>query len=266
MLYCQQHPQFLSHFGDREMENSIKAGLSLMVRNSSGFDEGKSLILKKAHSKLNFPRAANGKLDCYGTENSGFLCLISHVWKLQIQQQCTSPYCPNKNMTRTGYQTTFSFASNTKHIFPTPGHIMGYCGSEFPRKLPRKAQYTITDRIDAAANSVRDQSYACKGESKVLSCQFVNKSPWVVPVSIESTSLEEVNNLPLSLTIYDWHYWLGGCTINTRGHFVSIILWHGRPFYYDGLKSTKQQRFTEYHSNMASNLKTSTGSYVYYFL
>ena len=35
---------------------------------------------------------------------------------------------------------------------------------------------------------------------------------------------------------------------------------------YDGLKSTKQQRFTEYHSNMASNLKTSTGSYAYHFL
>ena len=114
-------------------------------------------------------------------------------------------------------------------------------------------------RIDAAANSVRDQFYACKGESKVLSCQFVNKSPWVVPVSIESTSLEEVNNLPLSLTIYDWHYWLGGCTINTRGHFVSIILWHGRPFYYDGLKSTKQQRFTEYHSNIPLSHLTSKG-------
>jgi len=73
MLYCQQHPQFLSHFGDGEMENLIKAGLSVMVENSSGFDEGKSLILKVAHSKLNFPQAADGKLDCYWTENSGFM-------------------------------------------------------------------------------------------------------------------------------------------------------------------------------------------------
>ena len=266
MLHCQQHPQFLPHFGDSEMENSIKAGLALMVENSSGFDEGKSLILKVAHSKLNFPRAADGKLDCYGTENSGFLCLISHVWKLQIQQQCISPYCPNKNLVKTGYQTTFSFTSDTKRIFPIPDHIMGYCGSEFPSKPPRKAQYTVSDRIDATANSARDQFYACKGESKVLSCQFVNKSPWVVPISIESISLKEVNDLPLSLTIYDQLYWLGGCTINTGGHFVSIIMWHGCPFYYDGLKLTKQQRFIKYCPNVASNLKTSTGSYAYYFL
>ena len=187
------------------MENSIKAGLSLMLENSSCFDEGKSLILKAVHSKLNFPRTANGKFNCYETENSGFLCLISHVWKLQIQQMCMSPHCPNKNLVKTGYQTTFSFTSNTENIIPIPGHVMGYCGTEFPSKPPGKAQYTITDRIDATActaNSARDQFYACKGESKVLSSLFTSKSPWVILISIESTSLKEINKLPLSLIIY----------------------------------------------------------------
>ena len=143
MLYHQQHPQFLSHLGDNEIENSIKAGLSLMLENSSGFYEGKSLILKVAHSEFNFPRAANGMLDCYGTENSRFLCLItliSHVWKLQIWQQSISSHCPNINVVRTGYQTTFSFASNTKNILPSVGHMMGYCGSEFPSKPSQQAQ------------------------------------------------------------------------------------------------------------------------------
>ena len=66
---------------------------------------------------------------------------------------------------------------------------MGYCGSEFPGKPPQQAQHIIADQIDATANSARDQFYACKGESKVVSCQFVNKSPWVVPISIESKKL-----------------------------------------------------------------------------
>jgi len=58
----------------------------LMLENCSGFDEGKSLTLKVAHSELNFPQAANGKLDCYGTENSRFLCLILHYYYFPSHQ------------------------------------------------------------------------------------------------------------------------------------------------------------------------------------
>ena len=64
------------------MENSLKASLSLMEKNR--IDEGKSLILKTVHTKLNFIQVDNGKLNCYGTEESAFLCLFSHVWKLQV--------------------------------------------------------------------------------------------------------------------------------------------------------------------------------------
>ena len=74
---------------------------------------------------------------------------------------------------------------------PRPCH--GFCGTEFPSKPPQKAQYTITDQIDATActaNSVRDQFYACNGKSKVLSFLFTNKSPWVILISIESASLK----------------------------------------------------------------------------
>ena len=94
----------------------------------------------------------------------------------------------------------------------------------------KKAQYTITDRIDdnacaanSAANSAGDQFYTCKGESKVPSCLFTSKSPWCL----------------------HHQYWR---------IFVSIIMWHERPYYYDGMKPTKQQRFVKYSSNMVTKL------------
>ena len=51
--------------------------------------------------------------------------------------------------------------------------------------------------------------------------------------------------------------------MNTGGHFVAILLWHGRPYFYDGIRSTKQQRFIEYNPGLLANC---TGSYAYYFL
>jgi len=28
----------------------------------------------------------DGKFDCYGSENSAFLCLFSHIWKMQVEK------------------------------------------------------------------------------------------------------------------------------------------------------------------------------------
>jgi len=268
LLYCQQYPKFTSYLGNNEIENCLKASLSLMKKHR--IDEGKSLILKLVHTRLNFTRADSGKLNCYGTEESAFLCLFSHVWKLQVQQQCTSTFCPVKNRVKTGYQTTFSLpklSSNIQNIFPVSGNTMGYCGSGFSNKPPQKALYTLSDRIDASGTAnKRDQFYACKGKSKVLSCEFISKTPWVIPICIEAIDLKQFNNLPLSVTVYNKHYQLGGCTINIGEHFVSVILWHGRPYYYDGLKSTNQQCSINYNPNMILNLQNWTGSYAYYFL
>ena len=105
-------------------------------------NEGKSLILKMAHTKLNYGRTGNKKLDCYGNEYSAFLCLFSHIWKMQVKQQCTLPHCPSNNIVTERYQTTFSLPSSLSGnfkdintIFPLLGDIIGYCGSEFhPKK------------------------------------------------------------------------------------------------------------------------------------
>ena len=50
-------------------------------------------------------------------------------------------------------------------------------------------------------------------KSKVLSCLFTYKSPWVILISIESTSLKEINNLIVIVT----------------HHYSIKILWHGCP-------------------------------------
>ena len=178
MLHCQQYPRFLSHLGDSEMKNSIKAGFSLMLENSSCFDEGKSLILKAVNSKLNYflELQMESLIVMQLHENSGFLfdftCVdVTDTTDVYItslpKQEFSKDWLSNHIFVYIQYKEYIS-------------HVMGYCGTEFPSKPPQKAQCTITDEINATActaNSARDQFYACKGKSKVLSCLFTNKSP-----------------------------------------------------------------------------------------
>ena len=50
-------------------------------------------------------------------------------------------------------------------------------------------------------------------------------------------------------------------------HFVGIVLWHGRSYLYDGLKPTKNLRFTKYHPEMIiKSFNNCKGSYAYYFI
>ena len=75
--------------------------------------EGRSLILKDAHSELNYGHSGNGKFNYYSSENNALLCLFSHVWKMQVEQKCTSTYCPNNTAVVIWFQTTFSVPSSS---------------------------------------------------------------------------------------------------------------------------------------------------------
>ena len=80
--------------------------------------------------------------------------LISHIWKMQVEQQYTSPYSPSNNTVTVHYQTTFSVSRLYKDIntiFPLPGDINGYCGSEFNKNPPTEAPHAASDRIDVAS-------------------------------------------------------------------------------------------------------------------
>ena len=81
-------------------------------------------------------------------------------------------------------------------------------------------------------------------------------------INMEGISLNDINNLPLTINVYHRCYKFGGCTINTGGHFVAILLWHGTHYFYDGIRSNKQQRFIEYNHGLLANLR----SKLYWFL
>jgi len=240
MLYCQQYPTFLTHLGSGDLETT-----AITLMNKCKITEGKSLMLQRPHESLNFNQDKSGKFDCYGTEENAFLCLFAPVWKLHLLYQCTSDFCPTKKGITTRYQTTFSLPEQSsftpQSIFPHPNDVTGYCGTEFSTKPPLEVSCKLSDRINVNSKK-RSQFYACSGSCKIVGCRFTHKNPWVIPISIESVTLENIKNLPLTMTVYNTRsYQLGGCTFNTGGHFVAILLWHGKLYYYDGIKFTKQQ-------------------------
>ena len=145
------------------------------------------------------------------------------------------------------YLKNFSFpelSSDTQSNFLNHGDVMCYYRAEFSTKPCCNVSYKVCDRIEANSTK-RDQFYSCSESCKLLSCGFIHSNPWVISFSTEGISLSNINNLPLTINVYYRCYKLGGCTINTGGHFVTILLWPGTPYFYAEIKSTKQQRFIE---------------------
>ena len=177
LLYCQQYPKFLlSYVGSTAIETALKASIALMKKGN--INEGKSLILKEAYARLNYGRSCDRKLNCYGSENGAFLCIFSHVWKMQVEQKCTSPYCPNNNAVVTRFQTTFSVPSSNlkdiERVFPVPGDTIGYCGSEFQKNPPKEALKVLSDHMNVASG-LKEQFYECRGTFQVaLHQQFLS--------------------------------------------------------------------------------------------
>lgn len=265
LLHCNRNPNFLSTFlGNTDIEQALKEAITLMRIHK--LKEGKSLILRAAHLQLNFP-CVNGKYNCFGSEYSTFLCLFNNVWMLQVKQKCISPYCPNKNRMMIRNQITFSipaFYSSTDilGIFPKQGDRC-YCGSQFPGKPPDKAPYAVSGHTDVTAG------VECKGDVVVTLAEFIRKPPWVIPISIEAISIQKIHKLPLTFSLYDHQYQLGGCSINTGRHFTSIVVWHGRAYFYDGMKHSRSLRFIPYNPDILCSgfqLGSYRGSYAYYFV
>ena len=59
----------------------------MALMNKDNINEGKSLILKEAYSKLNYGCTGDGKFDCYDSENSAFLCIFRKC-KLKKSAHC----------------------------------------------------------------------------------------------------------------------------------------------------------------------------------
>lgn len=58
LLHCQEHPTFLSTaLGNTEPENALEAALKLMM--NGNLDEGKTVMLQFAHSKIIYHQKKN---------------------------------------------------------------------------------------------------------------------------------------------------------------------------------------------------------------
>ena len=266
LLYLRQHPQFLlSAFGCSEIENTLKGGLKLML--AGKIYEGKTLILNFVKSALNLNFI--GKYDCHGGEHNKFLCLLTHISKVVISQKCTSKYCPSKNEEVTRYTSTFSFSNSSAideqldFLFPNTGTMHGYCGANFHSDPPKNSPHALNDRL-VLDGSGRETFYECRGIAEVSQASFSSSNPWVIPIDISAIAGNVAAQiLPRAMVIYGIKYQLGGFSLHIPGHFTSIILWHGKEYFYDGLLTTKEQRFVPCKEE---HLSGKMGSFAYYFI
>ena len=155
LLHCKQHKSFLNTIGDSVDENTLKAAIILMKQGKLQGEGGGTLFLHLLQSRLNLDRE-NSKYDCFSSENSRYLRLFTHIWKLVIKLKCTSKYCPNQNAEVIKCPSTFSFNSqldNLNEVFPTTGDMVGYCGTEFHCQPPKESPHAITDRLNLSGGA-----------------------------------------------------------------------------------------------------------------
>ena len=268
LLYMKQNPDFLSRFGNSEVEEKLKSGLTLM--SNGALEKGKTLILEYFHLWLNIePSLDSNKHDFFGDEHSRCLCLFSHVWKLSLQSQCISPHCPANNQVTIRCPSTYSFSSATESFqeqvnrqFPKVGDTYGYCGAEFRSDPPASAPYSINDRLNVDEDG-RTSFYECRGVSRVLSIKFSRPAPWLIPVNIASLSGYNIMQVPRAITVFGVTYTLAGITMNSSRHFTAVIPWFNKLLCYDGIPSNKTQRLLPFNSSIFGN---KVGSYAYYCL
>jgi len=94
----------------------------------------------------------------------------------------------------------------------------------------------LINRLQLDTNQ-RISFYECRGKPLIISAAFVNSKPWLLPIDIQSLSSSEILNLKPFLTVYGFLYQLAGCSLNSGNHFMAVIFWYGKKFYYDGMQS-----------------------------
>ena len=74
---------------------------------------------------------------------------------------------------------------------------------------------------------------------------------------------------PEIIIVYGKKFVLGGCmqcinyTRKSCGHFTAVIYWNNKPYYYDGLQKSKEQRFVTFDKRY---MKDKNGGFAYYFV
>ena len=80
------------------------------------------------------------------------------------------------------------------------------CGSVDERS-PDEAPYAVNHSTDFTAKvSKRVKLYECKRNLLITSAKFANKKPWIVPLNIEGLNLQQINKLPMTISLYNQIY------------------------------------------------------------
>ena len=68
---------------------------------------------------------------------------------------------------------------------------VGYCRAEFHSKPPKESSYGLTNRLQVDTNK-RIAFYECRGKPTIISAAFVSKEPWLMPIDIQSLSINDI--------------------------------------------------------------------------
>lgn len=207
-----------------------------------------------------------------GNEYDKFLCLLKYISRVFVKQRCLSPHCPRKDDNeRLFYTFSLPSCDVEKHLyenFPSQDRVIqGYCSAKFLSDIPEGCNLNgLNDHlvIEENGKQKREKYYECKGNEKVIEAHFTSTKPWIIPVSISNLHGVEIMKVAKELNVYGRKFVLGGCSLYSCDHFTAIIYWHNRPYYYDGLYQTKEQRFLPFNSDY--NMVDKEGGFAYYFL
>uniref|UniRef100_A0A1X7UXJ5 SWIM-type domain-containing protein n=1 Tax=Amphimedon queenslandica TaxID=400682 RepID=A0A1X7UXJ5_AMPQE len=270
LLHCLQNPLFFNNLGSSDIEKAINGSVQLML--AGHLYEGKGALLDYISSKIDISYL-DSKIDFKGNEHSKFLSLLRNISRVYVKQRCLSQHCP-KQIENIRHFYTFSFSSSAnieKHLkgnFPACNEVIeGYCAAKFPDDdIPLGCtEFGINNHIvfDDEGAEVREEYYECHGRVVVLEAHFTSKNPWIIPISISRLRGSEIMQIPKEILVYGKRFVLGGYSIHSCEHYTAVIYWHNKPYYYDGIKKTKEQRFVAYNPKY---IKDKSGSFAYYFL
>ena len=80
------------------------------------------------------------------------------------------------------------------YVFPEAETQVGYCGAEFHSEPPKESSHGLTNRLQVDTNK-RIAFYECRGKPTIISAAFVSKEPWLMPIDIQSLSINDIYNL-----------------------------------------------------------------------
>lgn len=139
-----------------------------------------------------------------------------------------------------------------------------YCEGVFDEKPTNHENFTDNYKKVNIETEVEETQYKCNGSLIPKEIHFIKTPPFLlfdIPSDLASW-IKNLSALPKRITVYNTSYFLGGCTVHTKDHYVAFVRHNitGDFYYYDALgKGTFEIR-----NNFIPN--GAIVSFIFYFL